>query len=39
MQDVCVGEDYADCFQYNDSLMPAIDNVIDENKDNIIVYK
>lgn len=38
MQEVCVGKDHAEFFQYGDSLMPAVNDVIDKNKDNIIVY-
>lgn len=38
MQEVCVGKNHAECFQYPDSLLPAVNQIIDENKENIVVY-
>lgn len=38
MQEVCVGNNHAKCFQYPDSLLQAVNQIIDENKDNKIVY-
>ena len=38
MQEVCMGNNHAECFQYPDSLLPTVNQMIDENNDNIIVY-
>ena len=38
MQEVTVGKNHAKFFQYDDTLVPTVNQVIDENKDNIVVY-
>ena len=38
MQEVTVGKNHAKFFQYDDTLVPAVNQVIDENKDNVVVY-
>lgn len=38
MQEVCIGENHAECFQYPDSLLPAVNQIIDENRENIVIY-
>ena len=38
MQEVTVGKNHAKFFQYNDTLVPAVNQVIDENSNNVIVY-
>ena len=38
MQEVCVGKNHAECFQYPDSLLPTVNQIIDANKGNIVIY-
>ena len=38
MQEVCVGKHHAECFQYPDTLLPAVNQIIDENKENLVIY-
>lgn len=39
MQNVCVGENHATFFKYNNvDLIQAVNRVIDANKDNIVIY-
>lgn len=38
MQEVCVGKNHAKCFQYPASLLPTVNQIIDENKENIVIY-
>ena len=39
MQNVCVGEKHATYFKYdNDVLIQAVNKVIDENRDNLVIY-
>lgn len=39
MQNVCVGENHATYFKYNNTeLVEAVNKVIDSNKDNIVIY-
>lgn len=39
MQNVCVGENHAAFFKYNNvELIQAVNGVIDANKDNIVIY-
>lgn len=39
MQNVCVGEKHATYFKYdNENLIQAVNKVIDENKDNPVIY-
>ena len=39
MQNVCVGEKHATYFKYdNEILIQAVNKVIDENKDNPVIY-
>lgn len=38
MQEICVGENHADIFKYDDGLLAEVNGIIDENKDNTVVY-
>ena len=39
MQNVCVGEKHSTYFKYNnESLIRTVNEVIDANKDNLVVY-
>ena len=38
MQEITVGKNHADYFQYHDNLVPNVNQVIDENINNIVVY-
>ena len=39
MQNVCVGEKHATYFKYdNENLIQAVNKVIDENRDNPVIY-
>lgn len=38
MQEVCVGKCHAECFQYPDNLLPTVNQIIDENTENIVIY-
>lgn len=38
MQEVTVGKNHAKYFQYETDLMSTVNQVIDENKDNLVVY-
>ena len=38
MQEICIGKNHADYFKYDDSLLSAVNQVIDSSQDKIIVY-
>ena len=38
MQEICIGKDHADYFKYDDSLLTAVNQVIDSSQDKIIIY-
>lgn len=38
MQEVTVGKSHAKYFQYEDTLVPMVNQVIDENKENTVIY-
>lgn len=39
MQNICVGENHAACFQYqNEELIVAVNQAIDANKGNLVIY-
>lgn len=38
MQEVCIGKEHAECFQYPDSLLPTVNQIIDDNKENLVIY-
>lgn len=39
MQEVCVGENHSNFFRYdNDNLLNSVNAVIDDNKNNLVVY-
>ena len=38
MQEITIGKNHADYFKYDDSLLSAVNEVIDSNSDNIVVY-
>lgn len=38
MQEICIGENHADYFKYDDSLLISVNQVIDNSQDKIIVY-
>lgn len=38
VQEVCVGRDHAEFFKYDANLLTSVNQIIDENKENIVVY-
>lgn len=38
MQEVCVGKNHADFFKYDDTILDSVNQVINENIDNTVVY-
>ena len=38
MQEITIGKNHADYFKYDASLLSAVNEVIDSNSDNIVVY-
>lgn len=38
MQEVSVGKNHAEYFKYDSSLLSAVNRVIDDNKNNVVVY-
>ena len=38
MQEITIGKNHADYFKYDASLLSAVNDVIDSNSDNIVVY-
>lgn len=38
MQEVCVGKNHAKIFKYDNNLLEDANKIIDENKENIVVY-
>ena len=38
MQEICIGKDHAEYFKYDDGLLDAVNQVIDNSRDKIIIY-
>ena len=38
MQEICIGKNHADYFKYDDDLLDAVNQVIDNSQDKIIIY-